>query len=74
MTDQRQTDHDADYLAHAFPVLVTYTTNIALVDIDRLWHLADVDAEDSPRRQFLEAMRDFINTVAKIDGLEGIDG
>lgn len=73
MADRRQADHDADYLAHAFPVLVTYTTNIALVDIDRLCDLAADDPEGSPRRQFLEAMRDFIIAVAKIDGLEGID-
>lgn len=74
MGDQRQTDHDADYLRHAFPVLVTYTQQVVLaVDIERLCRLAAADTEDSPRCKFLEAMRDFVNTVAEIDRLEGLD-
>lgn len=62
-----------DYLQHAYPVLVTYTQQVALaVDIARLQRLAAADPSDSPRRQFLEAMATFIGTVRKIE-IPGVD-
>lgn len=62
---------DDDYLAHALPVLKTYTRQTVLsVDLDRLCRTAAHAGEDAPGWQFLTAMRDFVREIKEIEGLD----